>query len=84
MISEGDREALGNRTQLRAIVCSRMTQQAQTPAHIVSCWSELTFWVAAIHKGKQKQSVAAQSTRALFVFGVALCYDDDCFYYYKK
>mmetsp|Transcript_97555 Transcript_97555/g.142746 ORF Transcript_97555/g.142746 Transcript_97555/m.142746 type:complete len:81 (+) Transcript_97555:130-372(+) len=31
VLGEEDREALGNRVQFCAVVCSRMTQQAQTP-----------------------------------------------------
>jgi len=38
VVKEGDKEALGNRVQLRTVVCSRLTQQAQIPAHVVSCW----------------------------------------------
>jgi len=69
VVTEGDREALGNRVQLRAVVCSRLTQQAQIPAHVVSCWVHAwhapTFWVPAINKGKRKKTAAAQSARAL-------------------
>jgi len=64
VLSEEDREALGNRVQLRVVVCSRMTQQAQTPAIVVSCWRAPIFWVPAIHKDKRKKSVATQSARA--------------------
>jgi len=73
VVIEGDREALGNCVQLCAVACSRMTQQAQIPAHVVaqipahvvSCWRAPTFWVPAIHKGKRKKSVVAQIARAL-------------------
>jgi len=37
VVTEGDGEALGNRVQLRAVVvCSRLTQEAQIPAHVLS------------------------------------------------
>jgi len=69
VVTEGDREALGNRVQLRAVVCSRLTQQAQISAHVVSFWVHAlrapTFWVPAINKGKRKKSVVAQSAHAL-------------------
>jgi len=65
LVTEGDREVLSNRVQLRAVVCGRLTQQAQIPAHVVSCWRAPNFWVPAINKGKPKKSVAAQSARAL-------------------
>jgi len=64
-VTEGNREALGNRVQLRAVVFVCLTQQAQIPAHVVSCWCAPTFWVPAINKGKIKKFVAAQSGRAL-------------------
>jgi len=67
VFTEGDREALGNRVQLRAVVCSRLTQQAQIPELVVSCWARRapTLWVPAINKGKRKKTDAAQSARAL-------------------
>jgi len=69
VVTEGDREALGNRVQLCVVVYSSLTQQAQIPAHVVSCWVHAwrapTFWVPAINKGKRKKSVDAQSARAL-------------------
>jgi len=65
LVTEGDREALSNRVQLRAVVFGCLTQQAQIPAHVVSCWCASTFWVPAINKGKIKKFVAAQSARAL-------------------
>ena len=51
--------------QLRAVVFGCLTQQAQIPAHVVSCWCAPTFWVPAINKGMIKKMVAAQSARAL-------------------
>jgi len=69
VVTEGDREVLGKCMQLRAVVCSRLTQQAQMPAHVVSCWVHAwrapTFWIPAINKGKQHKWVAAQSAHAL-------------------
>jgi len=69
VVTKEDREALGNRVQLHVLVCSRLTQQAQIPAYVVSCWVHAwrapTFWVPAINKGKRKKSVYAQSARAL-------------------
>jgi len=70
VFTEGDREVLGNRVQLRAVVCSRLTQQAQISVHIVSsywvhAWCTPTFWVPAINKGKRKKCVNVQSARAL-------------------
>ena len=54
VVTEGDREALGNRVQLRAVVCTRLTQQAQIPAHVVSCWVPVwrapTFWWVHLNK----------------------------------
>jgi len=64
-VTEGDREALGNRVQLHAVVFGCLTQQTQIPAHVVSCWYAPTFWVPAIDKGKIKKCVAVQSARAL-------------------
>ena len=69
VFTEGDREVLGNRVQLGAVVCSRLTQQAQISAHIVPYWVHAwrtpTFWVPAINKGKRKKCVNMQSARAL-------------------
>jgi len=64
-VTEGDKEALGNCVQLRAVVFGCLTQHAQIPAHVVQCWCTPTFWVPAINKGKIKKFVAAQSARAL-------------------
>jgi len=64
-VTEGDREALGNRVQLRAVVFGCLTQQAQIPAHVASSLCAPTFWVHAINKGKIKKCVAAQSARTL-------------------
>jgi len=33
-----DGEEHSNRVALRAVVCSRVTQRAHTPAHVGSCW----------------------------------------------
>jgi len=55
IVTEGDWEALGNRVQLRAAVCGCLTQQAQIPANVVSCWRAPTCWVPAINKGKTKK-----------------------------
>ena len=41
--------------QLRAVVFVCLTQEAQIPAHIVSCWCAPTFWVPAISKGTIKK-----------------------------
>ena len=69
VVTEENKESLGYHMQLHAVVCSRLTQQAQIPAHVVSCWVHAwrapTFWVPAINKGKRKKNVDAQSARAL-------------------
>jgi len=48
IVTEGYKEALGNRVQLRAAVCGLLTQQAQIPANVVLCWRAPTFWVPVI------------------------------------
>jgi len=79
VVTEGDREALGNRVQLYAVVYSRLTQQAQISAHVVSCWvhawREPTFWVPAINKGKRKKCVGRECTRTALFASFALATD---------
>ena len=40
--------------QLRAVVFVCLTQEAQIPAHIVSCWCAPTFWVPATNKARSR------------------------------
>jgi len=69
VVTEGDRETLSNRVQFIAVLCSCLIQQAQIPAHVVSCWVHAwrapIFWFPVINKGTRKKSVVAQGARAL-------------------
>ena len=67
IVTEGDREALGNRVQLRAAVCG----QAQIPANVVLCWRAPTFWVPAINKGKRKKRAECAHTALIARYALA-------------
>jgi len=71
VVTEGNRQALGNRVQLRAAVCGRLTQQVQIPANVVSCWRVPTFWVPAINKGKTKKSTECAHTVLIARYALA-------------
>jgi len=57
--------------QLRAAVCGRLTQQAQIPANVVSCWRAPTFWVPAINQGKTKQGAECAHTALIARYALA-------------
>jgi len=71
IVTEGDREALGNRVQLRAAVCDRLTQQAHVPANVVSRWRAPTFWVPAINEGKTKECAECAHTALIARYALA-------------